>query len=57
MENGGKPSMIILHTIKGKGCNFAQGVKNNHSMSFTQAQYDSAVAEMEKTIADCRAAL
>lgn len=54
-NNGGKPSMIILHTIKGKGCTFAEGVKNNHSMVFTQEQYDEAVAAMEKAIEAARA--
>ncbi|MGL1892921.1 MAG: transketolase [Spirochaetaceae bacterium] len=30
-----KPSMIIMDTIKGKGCTFAEGVITNHNMAFT----------------------
>lgn len=39
-----KPSMIILHTIKGKGCNFAEGVLYNHHMNFTKEQCEKAIA-------------
>lgn len=35
-----KPSMIILDTIKGKGCTFAEGVITNHNMPFT---YEAAL--------------
>ena len=33
-EVKGKPSAIILNTIKGKGCSFAEGIEKNHSMIF-----------------------
>lgn len=39
----GKPSMIILNTIKGKGCYFAEGNLGSHSMPVTEEQYKKAV--------------
>ena len=41
-----KPSMIILHTVKGKGCSFAEGVFN-HNMPVSPAQADEAIARLE----------
>lgn len=46
----GKPSMIILHTQKGKGCTFAEGVFFNHHMKFTREQADEAIAALEKQL-------
>ena len=40
----GAPAMIVLHTVKGCGCTFAEGVEANHHMSFTQEQVDEATA-------------
>ena len=37
------PSMIILDTIKGYGCDFAEGIAANHHMNFKQEQIDHAV--------------
>ncbi|MCB6992137.1 transketolase [bacterium 210820-DFI.6.37] len=37
-----KPSVIVLHTIKGKGCSFAEGQLYNHHMNFSQEQYEAA---------------
>ena len=42
-----KPSMIIMDTIKGKGCSFAEGIQNNHSMAFDLAKAREAIAELE----------
>ena len=42
-----KPSMIIMHTVKGKGCNFAEGVEKNHSMTFNLEKAREAVAALE----------
>ena len=39
------PSAIILDTIKGYGCNFAEGVAANHHMNFTKEQMDSAIED------------
>ena len=37
------PSAIVLDTIKGYGCNFAEAVASNHHMNFTKEQIDSAI--------------
>ena len=42
-QNTGKPAVIVLNTIKGYGCNFAEGVESNHHMAFTQEQMDGAI--------------
>ncbi|MDR3161710.1 MAG: transketolase [Spirochaetaceae bacterium] len=42
-----KPSMIIMHTIKGKGCNFAEGIEKNHSMAFNLEKAREAIAVLE----------
>jgi len=41
-----RPSMIIMHTIKGKGCNFAEGVEKNHSMAFDMEKAKAAIAAL-----------
>jgi transketolase len=41
-----KPSMIVMNTIKGKGCNFAEGVEKNHSMAFNLEKAKEAVAAL-----------
>lgn len=37
----GKPHMIILDTVKGKGISFAEGEITNHSMTISKEMYDS----------------
>jgi transketolase len=46
----GKPSVIILHTKKGKGCTFAENEFYNHHMKFTKEQADEAIAALEKQL-------
>ena len=41
-----KPSMIVMHTIKGKGCNFAEGIEKNHSMAFDMEKAKEAIAAL-----------
>ena len=41
-----KPSMIIMHTIKGKGCSFAEGAEKNHSMVFDMEKAKEAIAAL-----------
>jgi len=41
-----KPSMIVMNTIKGKGCNFAEGVEKNHSMAFDMEKAKEAIAAL-----------
>jgi transketolase len=42
-----KPSMIVMDTIKGKGCSFAEGVEKNHSMAFNMEKAREAIAALE----------
>lgn len=46
----GKPSVIILDTVKGFGCNFAENADFNHYMSITQTMADDAIEEIEKNL-------
>ena len=41
-----RPSMVIMDTVKGKGCSFAQDVLFNHHMTFTKEQVDQALAAL-----------
>lgn len=43
-----RPSMIVLDTIKGKGCNFAEGKISNHNMEFDMDMAKGAIAELDK---------
>lgn len=45
-----KPSMIVLNTIKGKDCSFAEDVFYNHHMTFTDEQYKEAIAKLDEII-------
>ena len=48
----GRPSMIILDTIKGKGAPFAEGRLASHNMAFSPEDRDAAIAvltEQEKS--------
>ena len=43
----GKPSMIVLNTVKGKGVKFAEDAKeNNHSMNITPELKEKAYADL-----------
>lgn len=42
----GQPVMIILDTIKGKGCSFAEGNLGNHNMNITKEQMEEALAAL-----------
>ncbi|WP_346352907.1 transketolase [Azotosporobacter soli] len=39
-----KPSVIVLNTLKGKGCSFAENVLLNHHMTISAAQMEEALA-------------
>lgn len=43
-----RPNMIVLHTQKGKGCTFAEGVLYNHHMTFTKEQAEEAVGALQE---------
>jgi transketolase len=42
-----RPSMIVMHTIKGKGCFFAEGIEGNHSMVFNLEKAREAIAVLD----------
>ena len=42
-NNKDAPSAIILDTIKGYGCCFAEGVASNHHMNFSKEDMDKAI--------------
>lgn len=43
----GKPSMIILNTIKGKGCNFCENQIGSHHMAITEEMWKNAIDLLE----------
>ena len=45
-KQSGKPSMIIMDTIKGKGASFAEGLVSNHNMKFDFATAEKAIEEL-----------
>lgn len=49
-ENKGRPSVIVLDTIKGKGCGFAEGVLNNHHMNVSKEQMEESLKVLEKEL-------
>ena len=42
----GKPTVIIAHTIKGKGVSFAENVVGFHNGVLSQEQYEQALSEL-----------
>jgi len=52
-----KPSVIILDTVKGYGCDFAEGVATNHHMNFTRDQIEKAIDTASQRLEDARAAV
>lgn len=46
----GKPSVIVLDTVKGKGCSFAEGVLNNHHMTVSKEQMEEALKVLEQEL-------
>jgi len=46
-----KPSVIVMHTEKGAGCTFAEGVFYNHHMKFADEECAQALAHLEAVIA------
>ncbi|HET7839078.1 MAG TPA: transketolase [Rectinemataceae bacterium] len=44
--NEGRPSMIVMDTVKGKGCSFAEGLVSNHNMSYTMDDARAAIAAL-----------
>lgn len=46
-ETKGQPSMIIAHTVKGKGVSFMENNPSWHGVAPTKEQWESALAELE----------
>jgi transketolase len=46
----GAPSLVLLNTVKGKGCTFAEGVLYNHHMPFSEEQLREAQEALEAEI-------
>lgn len=46
----GKPHMIVMNTIKGKDCSFAEGVLYNHHMKFSPEDYQNACDALDEKI-------
>jgi len=42
-----RPSLIVLHTVKGRGCCFAENEAANHNMPVTKEMAEIAVRELE----------
>lgn len=49
-EQKGKPSMIVLDTVKGNGWSKSENQIGSHSRGFTAAEKQEAIAEMEAEI-------
>lgn len=46
----GRPHMIVMNTIKGKDCSFAENVLYNHHMKFRTEDYQNALAALDEKI-------
>jgi transketolase len=50
-QAAGRPSVIVLNTVKGKDCSFGESVFLNHHMNISPEMADEAIAHLEKLIA------
>lgn len=44
----GRPSMVLLNTIKGKGCYFCENMVKSHNMQITQEMWKKAVSLLDQ---------
>jgi transketolase len=56
-ETADRPSAIVLDTVKGHGCAFAEGIPGNHHMNFTAEQINKAISSAEAVLDMSRKAL
>jgi transketolase len=49
-ENKGKPSVIVLHTVKGKGAAFVENEFSNHHMIVSKEKAEEAVRILEEEL-------
>jgi transketolase len=45
-KRNGKPTVIIMNTVKGKGLSFAENVVSYHNGMLSKENYDKAMAEL-----------
>ena len=50
----GKPTVIIAHTIKGKGVSFMEGAVGFHGKAPNDEEYKQAMHELEGTADECK---
>lgn len=48
----GRPHVVILNTVKGKGCLFAERKFPNHHLNVTKADADEAIQEIERRLSE-----
>lgn len=53
-SRSGKPNLIVLDTVKGKDCSFAEHTFLNHHMRFSEEQLDQAVAALRRKLENLR---
>ena len=46
-----KPTCIVLDTVKGKGCSFAENAASNHHINISQEQMAEGLAVLEEQLA------
>jgi transketolase len=46
-HNGGKPTVYVCHTVKGKGISFMEGDNSWHHASMSEEQYNQAINELK----------
>lgn len=49
-EVKGKPKVIVLNTIKGKGCCFAEGIVDNHHVIISKEQMEQALTVLNEKL-------
>ena len=54
-ENGGKPSMIVMNTVKGYGCALTENQEFNHHVAFTADDMENSLAAARERLEKVRA--
>ena len=54
-QTKGQPTMILLHSIKGKGVSFMENNYEWHGMAPNQEQYEQAITELDAKIKELEA--
>ena len=49
-EVKGKPAVIILHAIKGRGCSFVEGIVDNHHVTVSAQQMKESLSVLEEAL-------